>query len=234
MAGRFALRTVEVVHPPTERFAQFLQARGKRLTPQRRLIVEQVFSHHDHFDADELIDHLQPLLAARRKLSRPDGLPHAGRTGRGGPAAEDDPGRPQRLRARLRLPQPRPPLLPASATGSSSSTAPSWNASATPWPRNTTSRSPATACSSPACAPRARGSEFQISDCRFQISDSARVGVASSRATPNDQCAAKRRRHGTNAGTTQFRDAGTPSRRRGKPFPRAPLACRACGIVVSQ
>lgn len=70
MAGRFALRSVEVVHPPTERFAQFLLARDKRLTPQRRLIVEQVYSHHDHFDADELLDHLQPLLAAR-KVSRP-------------------------------------------------------------------------------------------------------------------------------------------------------------------
>ena len=70
MAGRFALRTVEVAHSPTERFAQFLLSRDKRLTPQRRLIVEQVYSHHDHFDADELLEHLQPLLAAR-KLSRP-------------------------------------------------------------------------------------------------------------------------------------------------------------------
>ena len=56
--------------PPVERFGEFLLGRGKRLTAQRRLIVQQVFSHHDHFDADELIDHLQSLVA-QRKLSRP-------------------------------------------------------------------------------------------------------------------------------------------------------------------
>jgi Fur family ferric uptake transcriptional regulator len=53
-----------------ERFQQFLEKCGKRFTKQRRLIVEQVFSHHDHFDAEELIEHLHPLLASR-KLSRP-------------------------------------------------------------------------------------------------------------------------------------------------------------------
>jgi len=65
-----SLGPVEVKLPPLERFAQFLQSQGKRLTPQRRLIVEQVFSHHDHFDADELLAHLQDLIA-RRQLSRP-------------------------------------------------------------------------------------------------------------------------------------------------------------------
>jgi Fur family transcriptional regulator, ferric uptake regulator len=70
MSKSFSLGSVRVKLPPLERFAQFLEARGKRLTPQRRLIVEQVFSHHDHFDADELMDHLQPLIA-QRKLSRP-------------------------------------------------------------------------------------------------------------------------------------------------------------------
>jgi len=44
--------------------------RGKRLTRQRRLIVEQIFSHHDHFDADELMDHLQELIS-QRQVSRP-------------------------------------------------------------------------------------------------------------------------------------------------------------------
>jgi Fur family transcriptional regulator, ferric uptake regulator len=55
---------------PPERFAQFLQSRGKRVTAQRRMIVEQVFSHHDHFDADELMAHLQTQMACR-ELSRP-------------------------------------------------------------------------------------------------------------------------------------------------------------------
>ncbi|MFZ5831626.1 MAG: Fur family transcriptional regulator [Planctomycetota bacterium] len=70
MAERFSLGSVKVPAPPMEEFAQFLQDRGKRVTNQRRLIVEQVFSHHDHFDADELIDHLQELIA-QRKVSRP-------------------------------------------------------------------------------------------------------------------------------------------------------------------
>lgn len=70
MPGDFSLRAVRVVLTPWERFEQFLRDRGKRITQQRRQIVEEVFSHHDHFDADDLMAHLQPLLAARR-LSRP-------------------------------------------------------------------------------------------------------------------------------------------------------------------
>ena len=70
MSGSFTLRSVYVKLPPAERFGQFLQRRGKRITEQRRLIVETVFSHHDHFDADELIDHLQGLIT-QRKVSRP-------------------------------------------------------------------------------------------------------------------------------------------------------------------
>jgi len=61
---------VEVKLSPWERFHEFLRARGKRITSQRREIVQQVFSHHDHFDAEELIDHLQELIATRQ-VSRP-------------------------------------------------------------------------------------------------------------------------------------------------------------------
>jgi len=70
MSGNDSLGPLRVKLPPAERFAQFLAGRGKRLTHQRRLIVEQVFSHHDHFDADELMDHLKQWIA-QRKLSRP-------------------------------------------------------------------------------------------------------------------------------------------------------------------
>ena len=70
MTGSFSLGSVRVKLPPAERFAQFLQSCGKRSTAQRQLIVAQIFSHHDHFDADELLEHLQPLIA-QRKLSRP-------------------------------------------------------------------------------------------------------------------------------------------------------------------
>ncbi|MBN2291208.1 MAG: transcriptional repressor [Pirellulales bacterium] len=68
--NNFSLNSVEVQQPPLERFAQFLQSRGKRVTKQRRIIVEQVFSHHDHFDADELMAHLREAIE-RREVSRP-------------------------------------------------------------------------------------------------------------------------------------------------------------------
>lgn len=40
------------------------------MTAQRRLIVEHIYSHHDHFDADELMAHLQEAVR-RREVSRP-------------------------------------------------------------------------------------------------------------------------------------------------------------------
>ena len=70
MPDSFSLGSVRVKQPPIEQFNQFLQRGGKRLTQQRRVIVETVFSHHDHFDADELMEHLKELIA-QRKVSRP-------------------------------------------------------------------------------------------------------------------------------------------------------------------
>ncbi len=70
MTKKYDLGPVEVSLTPQQQFAQFLQSKGKRVTSQRQLIVEQVFSHHDHFDADELMTHLQDLIA-ERKVSRP-------------------------------------------------------------------------------------------------------------------------------------------------------------------
>ncbi|NQU20703.1 MAG: transcriptional repressor [Candidatus Nealsonbacteria bacterium] len=70
MSESYSLGPVRVKLPPAERFSQFLQSRGKRITQQRQVIVETIYSHHDHFDADELMEHLQELIA-QRKLSRP-------------------------------------------------------------------------------------------------------------------------------------------------------------------
>jgi Fur family transcriptional regulator, ferric uptake regulator len=66
----YSLGPVKVTLSPEQKFAKFLQSKGKRITSQRRLIVEQVFSHHDHFDADELLGHLQELIT-EHKVSRP-------------------------------------------------------------------------------------------------------------------------------------------------------------------
>ncbi len=70
MASGFSLGSVEVSSSPQERFAEFLQSKGKRITRQRRLLVDRVFERHDHFDAEELILNLaqQPVDA---KVSRP-------------------------------------------------------------------------------------------------------------------------------------------------------------------
>ena len=70
MSDDFSLGSVQVKLPPMEQFARFLGRRGKRMTRQRRVIVETVYSHHDHFDADELMEHLQELIA-KREVSRP-------------------------------------------------------------------------------------------------------------------------------------------------------------------
>ncbi|MEX0712296.1 MAG: transcriptional repressor [Pirellulales bacterium] len=68
MAHDFSLGSVEVALSPLERFEEFVQSRGKRRTRRKRLIVEQVFSRHDHFDADELLANLRKN--GDRKISR--------------------------------------------------------------------------------------------------------------------------------------------------------------------
>jgi Fur family ferric uptake transcriptional regulator len=55
MSNDFSLNEIEVSLSPRERFEEYLQSRGKRITQQRRSMVDHVFERHDHFDADELI-----------------------------------------------------------------------------------------------------------------------------------------------------------------------------------
>jgi Fur family transcriptional regulator, ferric uptake regulator len=70
MSDDFSLGTVQVASTPLERFEEFLQSRGKRVTKQRRVLVEQVFARHEHFDADELLTQLQKQFGSR-EVSRP-------------------------------------------------------------------------------------------------------------------------------------------------------------------
>ncbi|MCE9546217.1 MAG: transcriptional repressor [Planctomycetia bacterium] len=70
MKQDFSLGQVEVAMSPRERFEEYLQSRQKRVTSQRRIILDQVFSHHDHFDADQLLAELTAEVRAR-KVSRP-------------------------------------------------------------------------------------------------------------------------------------------------------------------
>ncbi len=65
-----SLGSVEVSLSPIERFEEYLQSRGLRNTEQRKILVEQVFSRHEHFDADQLIDQL-PRKGSSNYVSRP-------------------------------------------------------------------------------------------------------------------------------------------------------------------
>ena len=58
MSKKLSFDPVEVSLTPLERFEEYLQSRGMRNTEQRRILVDYVFSQHDHFDADGLIDKL--------------------------------------------------------------------------------------------------------------------------------------------------------------------------------
>ena len=55
----FSLGKAVVAMTPRERFEEFLQTRGKRITRQRRMIVEHVIGHHEHFDAEQLLTDLR-------------------------------------------------------------------------------------------------------------------------------------------------------------------------------
>ncbi|MEX0825059.1 MAG: Fur family transcriptional regulator [Pirellulaceae bacterium] len=65
-----SLGKVDVALTPQERFEEFLQTRGLRNTAQRRFLVEQVFSRHQHFDADMLSEQL-PRKGEKNYVSRP-------------------------------------------------------------------------------------------------------------------------------------------------------------------
>ncbi len=70
MSENYALGSVEVSLSPMERFEEYLQSKGMRNTDQRRILVQHVFSHHDHFDADALIEKL-PRKGKPGYVSRP-------------------------------------------------------------------------------------------------------------------------------------------------------------------
>jgi len=70
MTDDFSLSDVQVSLAPMERYEEYLQSKGMRSTQERRLVVEQVFDRHEHFDADELMEGLA-RCQGRRRVSRP-------------------------------------------------------------------------------------------------------------------------------------------------------------------
>ena len=52
---------------PEEKFREFLEIRGEKLTEPRRILIRHIFDSHKHFDADELVSDLR---LAGRQVSR--------------------------------------------------------------------------------------------------------------------------------------------------------------------
>ncbi len=63
------LESLEVSISPTEKFKEYLATKGMRLTQERELIVTEVFSDHEHFDADQLVYRMAQQRTGR-KVSR--------------------------------------------------------------------------------------------------------------------------------------------------------------------
>lgn len=64
------LSSLDVAVTPAEKFQEFLATKGMRLTPERAIIVDEVFAGHEHFDADQLIERLSTRKSGRRPVSR--------------------------------------------------------------------------------------------------------------------------------------------------------------------
>ena len=60
------LSSLDVAVTPAEKFQEFLATKGKRLTQERAIIVDEVFAGHEHFDADQLVDRLSSPRNGRR------------------------------------------------------------------------------------------------------------------------------------------------------------------------
>jgi Fur family transcriptional regulator, ferric uptake regulator len=60
MISEKPLAKIQVALSPQERFEEFLQSRGMRNTSQRKTLIDHVFSYHEHFDADSLMERLPP------------------------------------------------------------------------------------------------------------------------------------------------------------------------------
>jgi len=70
MSEDFSLGSVDVALTPRQRFEEYLQSRGKRLTEQRRILIDFIFKRHEHFEAEELVNALA-RDGNERRVSRP-------------------------------------------------------------------------------------------------------------------------------------------------------------------
>jgi Fur family transcriptional regulator, ferric uptake regulator len=52
------LQPIAAEEQPEEKFREFLEIRGEKLTEPRRVLIRHIFDSHKHFDADELVAEL--------------------------------------------------------------------------------------------------------------------------------------------------------------------------------
>ena len=60
------LAAIDVAVSPEDKFREYLMTQGKRLTTERGTIVREVFSSHEHFDADQLVSRLSQRTDGKR------------------------------------------------------------------------------------------------------------------------------------------------------------------------
>ena len=58
------LMSPHAMETPEHQFVEYLRCRGQKVTGARRRILEEVFQHHDHFDAEELYQRLKKRHAS--------------------------------------------------------------------------------------------------------------------------------------------------------------------------
>ncbi len=67
MSDPVSLAPLPTTESPEEKFREFLEIRGEKLTEPRRVLIRHIFDAHKHFDADELV---ADLRTAGRQVSR--------------------------------------------------------------------------------------------------------------------------------------------------------------------
>lgn len=60
------LEPVNVAVSPAEKYREYLATKSLRMTRERSIIVDEVFSSHEHFDADQLVARLARRSDGRR------------------------------------------------------------------------------------------------------------------------------------------------------------------------
>ncbi|MFK7821397.1 MAG: Fur family transcriptional regulator [Planctomycetaceae bacterium] len=64
------LSHIEMSVSPVQKFREYLTTKGMRLTTEREAIVEAIFSHHEHFDREQMVERLTAQDTGGKRVSR--------------------------------------------------------------------------------------------------------------------------------------------------------------------